>query len=104
MRKLIIGGLAPLARVLSRTRLRGAATRAVTAELPAGRIERRRPATPTRGVWKTGIHVIAAMDGQPPARLRYHLYLPSEGAKRAMPLVVMLHGCRQTARLFAKGT
>jgi poly(hydroxyalkanoate) depolymerase family esterase len=84
--------------------LGGTPTRAVKVEIPAGRTERRRPAIPTRGVWKTGTHAIAAMDGKPPARLRYHLYLPSDSTKRAMPLVVMLHGCRQTARLFAKGT
>lgn len=104
MRKPSIVGSTQNGRVPSLTRLRGTPTGAVEVGTPSGRAERRRPATPTPGTWKTGTHAIAPVDGKPPARLRYHLYLPRDSGKRAMPLVVMLHGCRQTARLFAKGT
>jgi poly(hydroxyalkanoate) depolymerase family esterase len=34
----------------------------------------------------------------------YKLYIPSGYAKQRMPLVVMLHGCSQTADAFADGT
>lgn len=36
--------------------------------------------------------------------LGYRLYVPSRPAARAMPLVVMLHGCTQTPEDFAAGT
>lgn len=36
--------------------------------------------------------------------LRYWLYTPTGSARRRMPLVVMLHGCSQTAPDFASGT
>jgi poly(hydroxyalkanoate) depolymerase family esterase len=34
----------------------------------------------------------------------YKLYIPSSHAERRLPLVVMLHGCSQTADAFANGT
>jgi poly(hydroxyalkanoate) depolymerase family esterase len=35
----------------------------------------------------------------------YHLYLPAAASRRnALPLLVMLHGCRQDAAVFAEGT
>lgn len=36
--------------------------------------------------------------------LTYRLYTPTGSARRRMPLVVMLHGCTQTAADFATGT
>ena len=37
--------------------------------------------------------------------LGYRLYLPANtGGKQAVPLLVMLHGCKQNARVFAEGT
>jgi poly(hydroxyalkanoate) depolymerase family esterase len=37
-------------------------------------------------------------------RLRYKLYMPTGSARRRLPLVVMLHGCGQSATDFAMGT
>ncbi|HUN93765.1 MAG TPA: PHB depolymerase family esterase [Burkholderiaceae bacterium] len=34
----------------------------------------------------------------------YRLYVPADGDGRSLPLVVMLHGCTQTAEDFARGT
>lgn len=35
---------------------------------------------------------------------RYRLYVPADGAERARPLIVMLHGCTQDPEDFAAGT
>lgn len=52
-----------------------------------------------KGRWVEGSY------GDPPARLRYRLFLPSaQGGPRPLPLVVMLHGCTQSAEDFAAGT
>lgn len=37
-------------------------------------------------------------------RMSYWLYLPNNRPEKGMPLVVMLHGCQQTATQFAQGT
>ncbi|MBV7535852.1 PHB depolymerase family esterase [Duganella sp. sic0402] len=37
-------------------------------------------------------------------RMNYWLYLPDNRSEKGMPLVVMLHGCQQTATQFAQGT
>jgi poly(hydroxyalkanoate) depolymerase family esterase len=47
------------------------------------------------------------MDGLfdgPGGKLEYKLYLPAGFSRRKLPLVVMLHGCRQSAADFAAGT
>lgn len=45
------------------------------------------------------------VDGILPARrMRYWLYLPENAPVSPLPLVVMLHGCEQTASEFAQGT
>lgn len=47
------------------------------------------------------------IDGQvagPAGPLSYKLYTPRGSARRRLPLVVMLHGCTQTAADFAAGT
>ncbi|WP_432380022.1 extracellular catalytic domain type 1 short-chain-length polyhydroxyalkanoate depolymerase [Duganella sp. P38] len=51
------------------------------------------------GKWLSG-HVPNAT-GQ---RMSYWLYLPNNRPEKGMPLVVMLHGCQQTATQFAQGT
>jgi len=63
---------------------------------PSGRLERppARPARPEPGSF---------IDGQF-AALSYKLYTPKGSARRRLPLVVMLHGCTQTAADFATGT
>lgn len=62
-----------------------------------------RPAAAAPGKWLTA-HVLTVA-GQ---RMSYWLYLPNNLPERAqskgMPLVVMLHGCHQTATQFAQGT
>lgn len=42
--------------------------------------------------------------GRPATRLDYGLYLPGALGSAPVPLVVMLHGCEQTAKEFAQGT
>ena len=37
-------------------------------------------------------------------RMSYWLYLPSQSARSRLPLVIMLHGCAQTATQFAQCT
>ena len=51
------------------------------------------------GKWLSG-HVPTAA-GQ---RMNYWLYLPNAVPDKGMPLLVMLHGCQQTATQFAQGT
>lgn len=62
-----------------------------------------RPSAVAPGKWLSA-HVLTAA-GQ---RMSYWLYLPKHLPERAerkgMPLVVMLHGCHQTATQFAQGT
>jgi poly(hydroxyalkanoate) depolymerase family esterase len=44
-------------------------------------------------------------DGKLPARrMRYWLYIPANAPIGPLPLVVMLHGCEQSAEQFARGT
>jgi poly(hydroxyalkanoate) depolymerase family esterase len=61
------------------------------------------PAAVAPGKWLTA-HLPAASGH----RMNYWLYLPNNLPERAqskgMPLVVMLHGCQQTATQFAQGT
>ena len=73
----------------------------------AGR--RAAPAAPIPGAgsWLAHIHKGSTAIGQWHGRLAYHLYIPSSAPPKGpqgMPLVVMLHGCQQTAADFARGT
>ena len=63
-----------------------------------------------RGKWFTA-HYVGSGDGNPVhlRRMRYWLYLPDRPpaptmAAPGLPLIVMLHGCDQTATAFAEGT
>ncbi|MBU9222149.1 extracellular catalytic domain type 1 short-chain-length polyhydroxyalkanoate depolymerase [Burkholderia multivorans] len=57
------------------------------------------------GTWLRSFHSARPAAGQFINHLAYELYLPvAAAAGKAMPLVVMLHGCKQTAESFAAGT
>ncbi|WP_339385832.1 extracellular catalytic domain type 1 short-chain-length polyhydroxyalkanoate depolymerase [Burkholderia sp. Ac-20379] len=72
---------------------------------PSGtqRAARSRPSLSTRGTWIRSFHSAPPAPGQLVNHLTYLLYQPP-GAARDGPLVVMLHGCKQTAEAFAIGT
>ncbi|MEO7954762.1 MAG: PHB depolymerase family esterase [Polaromonas sp.] len=59
------------------------------------------PAAGLPGSWKKAWFLQAATALSPARRMLYWLYLPSGSAKAPRPLVVMLHGCQQTATDFA---
>jgi poly(hydroxyalkanoate) depolymerase family esterase len=64
-------------------------------------------AVPAQGQWLRSFHLELADGLAPPRRMDYWLFVPSRPAseqKKPMPLVVMLHGCTQTANDFAQGT
>ncbi|NVD98396.1 PHB depolymerase family esterase [Massilia sp. BJB1822] len=57
------------------------------------------------GKWLAAHHAVPAQAGLPPRRMSYWLYLPHSAPPDApLPLLVMLHGCHQTATQFAQGT
>ncbi len=56
------------------------------------------------GKWLASHHTaLSSLGGLPARRMGYFLYLP-EKASAELPLVVMLHGCDQSAPTFAHGT
>ena len=55
-----------------------------------------------RGRWKLTDYARSKTHARPATRLNYGLYLPPDASP--VPLVVMLHGCQQTATEFAQGT
>jgi poly(hydroxyalkanoate) depolymerase family esterase len=57
-----------------------------------------RPARPAPGTFLSETFVC------PEGRLDYRFYTPKGRTRRRMPMVVMLHGCSQTATDFATGT
>jgi poly(hydroxyalkanoate) depolymerase family esterase len=57
------------------------------------------------GKWMAFSYSSLADGGKLPARrMPYWLYIPANAPTGAMPLVVMLHGCEQSAEQFARGT
>jgi poly(hydroxyalkanoate) depolymerase family esterase len=60
-------------------------------------------ARPLSGKWLSAFYS-SGIDVIPARRLQYWLYLPSTMTDAPIPLVVMLHGCAQTATQFAQGT
>ena len=56
------------------------------------------------GSWKKSFFMLPGTGLVPARRMMYWLYLPSSVAKAPRPLVVMLHGCKQTAPDFAAST
>ncbi|MCM2550815.1 extracellular catalytic domain type 1 short-chain-length polyhydroxyalkanoate depolymerase [Burkholderia glumae] len=66
-----------------------------------------RHAPPARapGRWTRSFHSAPPLAGQLVNHLAYALYLPASATSAAgLPLLVMLHGCRQTVESFAAGT
>jgi poly(hydroxyalkanoate) depolymerase family esterase len=57
-----------------------------------------------RGRWKLTNYAQSKIQARPATRLNYGLYLPHFVDASPVPLVVMLHGCQQTAKEFAQGT
>ncbi|MDB5850978.1 MAG: depolymerase esterase [Rhodoferax sp.] len=66
-----------------------------------------KPAAAPQGRWLRSFYLEPAEGMTPPRRMDYWLFVPSRPLaeqKKPMPLVVMLHGCAQTAADFAHGT
>ncbi|WP_143277711.1 MULTISPECIES: extracellular catalytic domain type 1 short-chain-length polyhydroxyalkanoate depolymerase [Alcaligenaceae] len=55
------------------------------------------------GTWKTRVYRTPPVPGVWPVRLSYFVYAPPR-LRKGCPVLVMLHGCEQTARDFAVGT
>ncbi|MGY4724278.1 extracellular catalytic domain type 1 short-chain-length polyhydroxyalkanoate depolymerase [Burkholderia pyrrocinia] len=65
----------------------------------------RPPSMRAAGRWIRSFHSAPPLAGRLVNHLTYALYLPATAAAAAeLPLVVMLHGCRQTVESFAAGT
>lgn len=73
---------------------------------PASRIPPRHTGSAQRtGQWLKFSHPLNVLEsGRPGASMNYWLYLPNTPNATRLPLVVMLHGCAQTARQFAQST
>lgn len=65
---------------------------------------RPRPAAWAKGQWIRSYHSAPPLPGRLVNHLSYALYIPPAKATLQMPLVVMLHGCKQTIDEFAAGT
>lgn len=62
------------------------------------------PAAPATGKWMAS-YLSGMSDRGTLRRMSYWLYIPDKApAATGLPLIVMLHGCDQTATLFAEGT
>ncbi|TKC92181.1 PHB depolymerase family esterase [Trinickia terrae] len=66
---------------------------------------RPRAAAWASGSWTRSFHSAPPVPGRLVNHLSYGLYLPADtSGAQALPLVVMLHGCKQTIDEFAEGT
>ncbi|PMS37246.1 poly(hydroxyalkanoate) depolymerase family esterase [Trinickia symbiotica] len=72
-------------------------------EAPESRV-RPRAAAWAKGTWTRSYHSAPPMPGRLVNHLSYGLYVPPTRSTLQMPLVVMLHGCKQTIDEFAAGT
>jgi poly(hydroxyalkanoate) depolymerase family esterase len=87
-------------------RASGSGARSKPAREPSeARESRVRPRTGAwaKGEWTRSYHSAPPLPGRLVNHLSYGLYIPPAG-RRPMPLVVMLHGCKQTIDEFALGT
>ncbi|RFU48811.1 PHB depolymerase family esterase [Paraburkholderia sp. DHOC27] len=73
---------------------------------PGARESRVRPraAAWASGAWTRSFHSAPAAPGRLVNHLQYGLYVPSGHTAGPLPLVVMLHGCKQSIEEFAEGT
>jgi len=65
---------------------------------------RPRAAAWAAGEWRRAGHAVPATPECASRTLNYGLYLPAGHAVEGLPLVVMLHGCKQSMDAFAEGT
>lgn len=78
--------------------------------MPPPRLPRRSPhrspVTPDElpGTWQAHRLRLAALPGDLVPQLSYHLYIPSKRHRGPLPVVVLLHGCRQTPDAISAGT
>ena len=83
--------------------------RKVERDVPGGREAHHSRVRPragawTKGQWTRSYHSAPPVPGRLVNHLSYGLYVPPTAVKGATPLVVMLHGCKQTIDEFAMGT
>jgi poly(hydroxyalkanoate) depolymerase family esterase len=73
---------------------------------PGARESRVRPRATAwaSGSWTRSFHSAPAAPGRLVNHLQYGLYVPTAHVTEPMPLVVMLHGCKQSIDEFAEGT
>ncbi|HVW53966.1 MULTISPECIES: PHB depolymerase family esterase [unclassified Trinickia] len=82
---------------------RAARTARDSAEARESRVRPRAGAW-AKGDWTRSYHSAPPLPGRLVNHLSYGLYIPPTAARKPMPLVVMLHGCKQTIDEFALGT
>jgi poly(hydroxyalkanoate) depolymerase family esterase len=56
------------------------------------------------GEWRRAEHLVPAPAQRAASKLNYGLYLPAGRRAAGLPLVVMLHGCKQSMDSFSEGT
>jgi poly(hydroxyalkanoate) depolymerase family esterase len=73
---------------------------------PGARESRVRPRATAwaSGSWTRSFHSAPPSPGRLVNHLQYGLYVPTGAVSTPMPLVVMLHGCKQSIEEFAEGT
>ena len=111
----VVTKAAKAAKATQPSRLRKTAVRLKSASPPATKARRKPAAVPTPaavsapvlpGSWKKAFFTLPGTGLTPARRMLYWLYLPANAAQTPtpLPLVVMLHGCQQTANDFATST